>query len=134
MSPSTPSAAEWERQASAVTYADVNDHPDLHQGEKVVWTCNIAKFLGDDPNDAANTDIGCWVYRGTYDGGTGDGEIVLNVPPTIDTSTMHSGDDVQVYGTVDQPMQGTNAFGATLTYPQVDVAYLVDLGHDSGTP
>jgi hypothetical protein len=133
MPTSTPSAAQWEQQASGDTYADVNDHPDLHQGDKIVWTCNIARFLGDDSNNSANTDIGCWEYRGRYDGGTGDGEIVLNVPPTVGTSAMHSGDDVKVYATVDQPMQGTNAFGATLTYPQVDVAYLVDLGHDSGT-
>jgi hypothetical protein len=131
---STPSAAQWEQQASQDTYADVNDHPDLHQGDKIVWTCNIAKFLGGDPNDSVNTDIGCWEYRGTYDGGTGEGEIVLNVPPTIDTSAMHSGDDVKGYGTVDPPIQGTNAFGATLTDPQIDVTYLVDLGHDSGTP
>jgi hypothetical protein len=56
---STPSAAQWGQSASQTTYADVNDHPDLHQGDKIVWTCNIAKFLGDDPNNAANTDIGC---------------------------------------------------------------------------
>jgi hypothetical protein len=43
-------------------------------------------------------------YRGTYDGATGDGEIILSVPPTIDTSAMHSGDALTVYGTVDQPM------------------------------
>jgi hypothetical protein len=134
MPTSTPSAAEWAQQASPATYVDVNDHPDLHQGDKIVWTCNIARFLGEDSNNAANTDIGCWVYRGVYDGGTGDGEVVLSVPPTINTDAMHSGDDVKVYGTVDQPMQGSHAFGATLTYPQLDVAYLVDLGHDSGTP
>jgi hypothetical protein len=33
MPTSTPSAAQWAHQASPDTYADVNDHPDLHQGD-----------------------------------------------------------------------------------------------------
>jgi hypothetical protein len=31
-------------------------------------------------------------------------------------------------------MQRTNAFRGTITDPHIDVAYLVDRGHDSGTP
>jgi hypothetical protein len=123
-------AATAAAQPSGDTYADVNDHPDLHQGDYILWTCNIAKFLGDDPNGLGNTDIGCWEYTGTFDG-TGDGEIILNVPATVDTSTMHSGDDVRVYGTVDQPWEGQNSFGATMTWPQIDVKSLTDLGHDA---
>ena len=88
------SAATQAAQPSADTYADVNDHPDLHQGDLVQWTCNIAKFLGPDPNTSVNIDVGCWEYVGTYNGGVGDGEIILNVPPSVDTSSMHSGDDV----------------------------------------
>lgn len=122
-------AATAAVQPSGDTYADVNDHPDLHQGEYIEWTCNIAKFLGDDPNAPGNTDIGCLEFTGTFDG-SGDGEIILNVPATVDTDTMHSGDDLRVYGKVEQPWEGQNGFGATMTWPQIDVKSLTDLGRD----
>jgi hypothetical protein len=113
------------------TYADVNDHPDTHGGDAILWTCNIAKFLGPDANDTSSTDVGCWEYTGMYGGGAGDGEIMMVVPPAINTDSMHSGDDVRVYGLVDDvPFEGTNAFGATITVPQIQVLRLTDLGHD----
>jgi hypothetical protein len=116
----TPSASDWAQGASGDTYADVRDHPDLHQGDKVVWRCKINKFLGADPNDSSATDISC--------GGFDDGfsEAILDVPASIDTSAMHAGDAVVAYGAVAQPFQGTNGFGATLTDPQLTLAYLED--------
>jgi hypothetical protein len=107
----------------------VNDHPDLYFGDLVQWTCNIYKFLGDDPN-GGGVDIACWEYTGTYDGVTGDGSLNVLAPYSIDTSQMHSGDDIQVYGTVGSPFQGTNAYGGTITDPQVDAKSITDLGHD----
>jgi len=116
----TQTPSQWAQGASGDTYADVRDHPDLHQNDKVVWRCTINKFLGADPNDSTATDVTC--------GGFGDAlsEAALVVPFSVDTSSMHAGDTVTVYGTVAQPFQGTNGFGAQITEPQVDAVYLAD--------
>jgi len=116
----TQTPNQWAQGASGDTYADVRDHPDLHQNDKVVWRCTINKFLGADPNDSTATDVTC--------GGFADAlsEAALVVPFSIDTSSMHAGDTVTVYGTVAQQFQGTNGFGAQITEPQVDAVYLVD--------
>lgn len=113
---------QWASGAPGDTYTQVNDHPDLYQGDKVVWPCTIAKFLGDDPNVIGNTDVGCMVHLGDYN----DQEIILSVPPTIDTSAMDSSDDLTVYGTVDQPMQGKTTLGVDSSWTQIDAVYLVD--------
>jgi len=118
----TPSADQWAADATNDTYRDVNDHPDAHMGDKVVWTCKIAKFLGQDSNDASSSDIGCTVDLGNYD----TQEVILKVPASIDTSAMHSDDQVKVYGTVDQPMQGKTLMGVDATWTQVDAVYLTD--------
>lgn len=112
-------------QPSGDTYADVNDHPDAHQGDIVQWTCNVYKFLDQQT-------LGCWEYTGTYTGGTGDGSIILDFSGgTADASSVKSGDDVRIYGTVEQPAQGTNAFGGQVTSPQIAVKSIADLGHDA---
>lgn len=116
----TLTASQWAMNATKDSYADVRDHPDLYAGNEVVWTCQINKFLGADPNDTTSTDVTC--------GGFGDAisEAVLVVPFSIDTSSLHAGDTVTAYGTVAQPFQGTNGFGATITEPQITVVYLED--------
>jgi hypothetical protein len=121
-------AAAQQTQAatpSGDTFADVNDHPDAHQGDIVQWTWNVYKFLD-------QSTVGCWEYAGTYTGGTGDGSIVLDASG-VDMSAVNSGDDVSVYGEVAAPFQGTNAFGATITSPQVTVKSFTDLGHDANS-
>jgi hypothetical protein len=110
------------------TYIKINDHPDLYRGATEVWTCVIAKFLGDDQNNPGNSLIGCWEYKGSYDGLTGDGEVILSVPASIDTNAMDTGDYIRVEGKVDQPIQGTNGYGATETWPQIDVLAIKDNG------
>jgi hypothetical protein len=106
------------------TYADVNDHPGSYQGDRVQWTCNIYKFLD-------NNTIACWEYTGTYDGGTGDGSLALDTSSSnVDINSLHSGDDIRVLGTVQQPFQGTNGFGASVTSPGLSVKSIQDLGHD----
>jgi len=118
---------------SGDTYPMVRDHPDLYQGDLVSWKCVIANFLGSD--GSGNSVVGCWEYLGVYQGDTGEGAVILLVPPSINTNSMLSGDDVTVEGTVDQPYQGTNGFGATLTLPQLDVTSMQDTGHDpNATP
>ena len=127
----TQTAAQWALDASSDTYADVNDHPDLHQGDKVHWRCTINKFLGADPNDSTATDATCQMDPSAVSG-TGSGEIALVVPGGIDTSSMHAGDSVDVEGTVGQPFQGTNGFNATITEPSITVVNLTDRTNRSG--
>ncbi len=121
----TQTAAQWAIVASTDTYADVNDHPDAHGGDKVVWTCRINKFLPASTG-TLDSDVTCQEFAGNWDG-SGDGEIELGVPWTIDVTSMHTGDFLKVYGVVDQPMQGTNGFGATITEPRIVPTYLMDL-------
>jgi len=116
----TPSASSWAQDVTSDTYADVRDHPDIHQGDKVVWQCHINKFLGTDPNDSSVTDLSC----GGFDGGFS--EAILAVPSSVDTSAMHANDNVTAYGTVAAPFQGTNGFNATIIDPQLTIAYLDD--------
>lgn len=116
----TPTAYQWAAGATKDSYADVRDHPDLYQGDKVVWRCEINKFLGTDANDPTATDVSCGMENDTLS------EIVIKAPVLVDTSAMHANDYVTLYGTVDQSFQGTNGFGATITEPQVDAVYLID--------
>ncbi len=129
--PATPTTtiAEFAASASRDTYAQVSNHPDDHQGDAVVWTCQVDRFLGPDSNQKDNTDIGCSEIVGTYARGIGDGEIVINVPPSIRMSSIGSGDDITVYGTVDQPIPSIDSFGAIVIDPMIDAVYLVDHKH-----
>lgn len=124
-----PAYTAWANQYdSGETYQHVDDHPNATYGDGIVWACVIVKFLGNDQNTPGNTDIGCNEFTGSYDG-IGDGEIVLNTPPSIDTSAMDTGDELTVYGTVDAPWQGLNGFGAQNSWVQIDAVYLVDQGN-----
>ena len=129
----TLTAAQWDATAAIFhdTYRQVSDHPEDTSGDPITWTCNIAKFLGNDPtagDTAGWEEVGCLVYRGAYTGGTGDGEALLLVNPFIDTSAMDSGDDLAVRGTVGYPYQATNAFGGTIMVPTIRVVSLVEKG------
>lgn len=111
-------------QPVADTYTQVNDHPGLYKGNYIQWTCNIYGFLD-------SHTIGCDEYTGTFDG-SGDGPIILDTSNShVDTNYMNTGDDVSVYGRVEDPAQGTNAFGGTVTSPQIAVISITDLGHDA---
>lgn len=116
----TETSGQWAQTASGTTFADVRDHSDLHIGDRVVWHCTINKFLGADVNDATATDVSCGADGNTLS------EFVIKVPSTVDTTQMHAGDAVTVYGTVDQSFSGTNGFGAQMTDPQVAAVYVED--------
>ncbi len=120
---------EWAYDVSDIAYRDVRDHGDLYREQKIIWRCNIDKFLGADPDNPDNTGITCRVFSGTFNG-IGQGSILLSVPWRIDTRHMYAGDDVTVYGVVSGPREGANAFGATVSEPQIDVVFLTDQGHD----
>ena len=133
--PPTPTLtnAQWDAQSSGDTYRQVADHPDTTNGDAITWKCNIAKFLGTDDSSVDTygwQEIGCWVYEGTYTGGLGEGEAILLVSPLFDTTSMDSGDDITVRGTVGDPYQATNGFGATITLPTIQVAAIDEFGHD----
>lgn len=117
----TETPSQWAQVASGTTFADARDHPDLHIGDRVVWRCTINKFLGTDASDATATDVSCGADGNTLS------EFVIKVPPGVDTTQMHAGDTVTVYGTVDQPFSGTNGFGARMTDPQVAAVYVEDM-------
>jgi hypothetical protein len=129
----TVSAATWDATTAKVTYQQVLDHPEVYSGRTITWMCAIAKFLGPDPTAGDTegfTEVGCFVYRGWYNGGVGDGEAMLLVPPTIDTSAMSSGDDVLVRGTIGQIYAGTNGFGGPIQTPSIVVMSLTDKGRN----
>ncbi len=114
------------------TYEQVNDHPDVYKGTYVEWSCIIAKFFGVDP-DTGNNIVGCWDYSDPgYDGGTGNGEVILQVPARINVDKMASGDGIIVLGKVDNPYQGTTGLGVSSTWPQLDVILMTDGGHYPG--
>ena len=110
------------------TYAEVDSHPELYWHDLVQWTCNVYKFLSAD--SGGNDHMECWEYTGTYQCDTGDGSIDVVIPWTIDDSSIVTDDDVTVYGQIDQPMTGTNAYGGTITTPSIYAKSITNLGKD----
>jgi hypothetical protein len=125
----TPAPIPTTPPLSDDTYKQVSDHPDEYVGDTVRWTCVIAKFFGVEPSTGDQI-VGCWEYTGQWQGGIGDGEAILRVSVTsgIDLTSMASGDSVVVIGRVEDPYQGTNGYGAAMSWPQLDVLSITDTG------
>lgn len=121
-------------------YAKVNDHPDEYFGNYVLWPCEIVNFLGKDPSDASHTDIACNKMEPVPNTNIDStkmasaGEVILNVDASIDTTQFNSGDCVLISAKVDHPAQGTNAFGGTVTNPQLDVIEMTNGAAANGLP
>jgi hypothetical protein len=121
-----------DHSTSGHTYADVRDHPDLYRGKMISWLCVIADFLGHEIEYLDNISISCNVYTREYPyhGGVGLGVVILSVVPTIETSQMHIGDDLQVFGWVVSSATGADARGRQITVPKIIPWALHDTGPD----
>jgi hypothetical protein len=125
----TVTIVQWDSEATNDTYFDVMKYPNRYQGQAITWTCNVANIFGQDNGDG-KTNIGCWEYVGTYDGEAGDGEIILSVPPSINTDNLHIGDDVIARGTIAAPYDGVHPGRRADPGPVVDIWALTNKGHD----
>jgi hypothetical protein len=125
----TPTISQWDSQATNDTYFDVIKYPLRYVGQAITWTCNVANPFEQDTGDG-RTNFGCWEYTGTYDGLSGDGEIVLSIPSSVGSGNLRIGDDLIVRGVIAGWFDGSHPPRRADPGPIVSVWSLVANGHD----
>ena len=77
--------------------------------------------------EGANVELHCTVsgvpQEGIVNASCGEDQINI-VLKYDDTSSLDQGQVIRVLGTVDEPAEGTNAFGGAMNFPTVDVKFM----------
>ena len=119
--------AWYTQNASADTFSDLDNHPQEHFGDVIVWGCTVNKILGPNSYKASWTDVSCSVdaqmIGGAYS--SAQPEVVLTLDPdTINVNAINPTDHLTISGYAAGSSSGTNAFGGSLTEPAIAVAYV----------
>jgi hypothetical protein len=99
---------------SDVTPALIAGNSSKYVGTYVLVDCVISNVIGDGDDKEANASCS------QQSSASGDGQLVL----TGDVGNFDVGQSVTILGQVAHPVEGTNGFGASTTFPTIHVLFL----------
>ena len=127
--------AWYAANASADTFSDLDNHPQEHFADVIVWGCTVSKILGPNAHNPTWTDISCSVDPGVIGGGYSSAlpeAVLLLDPNTINVNAINPGDHITISGYAAGSYSGTNSFGASISEPAIVVTYVDTAPAQSG--
>lgn len=117
----------YAQHASADTFSDLDNHPQKHFGDVIVWGCTVNKILGPTSYNLSWTDVSCSVdaqmIGGAYS--SAQPEVVLTLDPdTTNVNGINPTDHLTISGYAAGSYSVSNAFGGSLSEPAIVVAYV----------
>ncbi|MGD0880504.1 MAG: hypothetical protein ABSB09_02900 [Acidimicrobiales bacterium] len=109
---------QYENGATAATISQLSNDPSNYNGETVIFTGTIDKFLQDSSGNTAAMNVA--------DPNNPLAVAYVQLSSTADVTQMNTGDTVEIWGDGQGNVSGKNAFGGTVSQCAVTETYLTD--------